>query len=292
MTSGAAPGYRSSVKSEASDELINTYLLRPIAHLFVRALYPTNVTPNQVTVASFVAGAIGAALYAFAGPAYLPAAGLCITVKDLLDSADGQLARAKGLYSRFGRFLDSVGDFLVNLLVFGAIGFAMYWQTGWFPVFPLALIGFLGISLRVSYHVFYQTSFLHLRSAYDVNRITEEIREEDLAGEPRTLRMQKLFLLLYGWQDALMVRVDRWSMKGVSRECAEEWYGNRTALVLSGFLGIGTELFILMLFSVARRLDLYLWVNIVGLNCVWGICIVYRRGVLGRRLRHVMRSGS
>jgi phosphatidylglycerophosphate synthase len=35
---------------------------------------------------------------------YLPVAGLCMTLKDLLDSADGQLARAKQMYSRFGRF--------------------------------------------------------------------------------------------------------------------------------------------------------------------------------------------
>ena len=196
------------------------------------------------------------------------------------------------MYSRFGRFLDSVGDFLVNLLVFAAIGFTVYRETGWTPVYLVAFVGFLGISLRVSYHVYYQTSFLHLRSAYDVNRVTEEIREEDLVGEPRALRMQRLFLFLYGWQDNLMVRLDRWSMRGVSTQRTEEWYGNRTALVLSGFLGIGTELFILMLFSLARRLDLYLWVNIVGLNGVWGICVLYRRGVLARRLRQAIPSNS
>jgi hypothetical protein len=159
-------------------------------------------------------------------------------------------------------------------------------------VFAVALVGFLGISLRVSYHVFYQTSFLHLGRGYEVNRVTEEIREEDLAGEPGALRMQKLFLFLYGWQDKLMVRLDRWSMKGVSGECVEGWYGDRTALVLSGFLGIGTELFILMLFSLSRRLDLYLWVNILGLNGVWGVCILYRRAVLARGLRQAGRSRS
>ncbi len=283
-TSGLEPSYHSSVKSDVSDELINTYLFRPIAHQFVRVLYPTNVTPNQVTVASIIAGLSAAAFYAFAGMPYAPLAGLLITLKDLLDSADGQLARAKQMCSRFGRFLDSVGDFVVNLVVFAAISYLLYRDTGWSPVFLLGLVGFLGISLRVSYHVFYQTSYLHLRSAYEANRITEEIQKKDLAGDSRALRMQRLFLLLYGWQDRLMMRIDTWSMNGVSQDQREAWYSNRTALRLSGFLGLGTELFILMLCSVARRLDWYLALNVVGMNAVWAGCVVYRRAVLARKI--------
>lgn len=284
MASGTHASYESSVKSDVSDELINTYLLRPVAHQFVRVLFPTSVTPNQVTVASIIAGLFAAAFYAFGGMPYAPLAGLLITLKDLLDSADGQLARAKQMYSRFGRFLDSIGDFVVNLVVFVAISLLLYRDTGWSPVFLLGLVGFLGISLRVSYHVFYQTSYLHLRSAYEVNRVTEEIEKQDLAEDPRTLRMQRLFLLLYGWQDRLMMRIDTWSMNGVSQDQQEAWYSNRTALRLSGFLGLGTELFILMLCSVARRLDWYLALNVIGMNAVWAVCVVYRRAVLAGKL--------
>lgn len=284
MSSNNGLSYKSSVKSSLSDELINTYLLRPVAHQMVRLLYPTGVTPNQVTGASIGAGFIAAAVYAFGGPALLPLAGLLVTLKDLLDSADGQLARARRMYSRFGRFLDSVGDFVVNALVFAAIATALFLQTGWSPVFLAGLCGFFGISLRVSYHVFYQTSYLHLRHEYEVNRTTEEIQQADLDGDRRTLLMQKLFLLLYGWQDRLVSRLDGWSMRGILQEKLGAWYSDRTALLLSGFLGLGTELFILMLFSVARRLDAYLWMNIVGMNAVWCFCILYRRRVLRRRL--------
>jgi len=284
MTSGARLSYTSSVKSDVSDELINTYLLRPLAHQFVKVLFRTRVTPNQVTVASIIAGLFAAGFYAFAGMPYAPLAGLLITLKDLLDSADGQLARAKQMYSRFGRFLDSVGDFAVNLVVFAAISFLLYRDTGWSPVFLFGCLGFAGISLRVSYHVFYQTSYLHLQSAYDVNRVTEEIEAKDLVGDGRALRMQRIFLLLYGWQDRLMMRLDRWSMKGVSREKREAWYSDRTALRLSGFLGLGTELFVLMLCSVARRLDWYLALNVVGMNAVWAVCVVYRRAFLARKI--------
>jgi phosphatidylglycerophosphate synthase len=284
MNSSTRVTYESSLKSDLSDEPINTYVIRPIAHQFVRFFYHTRITPNQVTAASIVAGVAAAAVYGLAGPAYIPLAGLLVTLKDILDSADGQLARAKGMFSRYGRFLDSVGDLAVNLLVLLGISLFLFHQDGRSPVFLLGVVGFLGISLRVSYHVFYQTSFLHLQSAYSTNRLTEEVLEEDLDADPRTLRMQRLFLFLYGWQDRLMVWLDRWSKSAVRGDRGNEWYSSRTALLLSGFLGLGTELFLVMIFSVLNQLELYLWINIIGMNALWMACVLYRRVVLTRVL--------
>jgi phosphatidylglycerophosphate synthase len=285
MSPNATPRYHETVKSDISDEPLNTYLLRPVAHQFVRIFYHTSITPNQVTGASLLAGAAAALVYAFGGDAFIPAGGLLVTLKDLLDTADGQLARARSAFSRFGRFLDSVGDFAVNLLLFAAISYALYLHTGWLPVFAAGAAGFLGISLRVSYHVFYQTSFLHLGGMYTGNRITEEVREEDRTSDRRTLRLQQLFQLLYGWQDRLMTRLDAWSGRGIPADRRHLWYADRTALLLSGFLGLGTELFTMMFFSLFRRLDLYLAFNLIAANLVWGICIAYRRLILNRRLR-------
>jgi len=283
---GTAYSYSRSVKSDASDELINTYLLRPAAGLLVRVLYRTPVTPNQVTLAATAAGLAAAVLYLQGTPRLTIAAGLCITLKDLLDSADGQLARAKGMFSRAGRFLDSIGDFAVNAAVFAAIAGAMV-MRGAGPEAPLlCLLAFLGISLRVSYHVFYQASFLHLRSAYAGNRTSEEMRDEDRDEDPRTAALHRAFLRLYGWQDRLVARIDAFSAgtSALTPAQATQWYGDVTGVRLSGFLGLGTELFLLTACSVARALDAYLLINIAGMNLFWGCCVVYRRAVLRRRL--------
>jgi phosphatidylglycerophosphate synthase len=279
--------YSATVKSPVSDELINTYLLRPIAGIIVRILYPTPVTPNQVTLASTAAGLLAAALYLPGSYTTTALAGLCVTLKDLLDSADGQLARAKTMYSRTGRFLDSIGDFAVNLALFGAIAWTLWTATGNASVLWLAPLGFLGISLRVSYHVFYQTSFLHLQDSYALNRTTEEIRQEDLAGDRRALRLQKIFLILYGWQDALIEKLDRHSGRSrlASEHAVHRWYTDPTAVRLSGLTGIGTELFLLMLCSLANALEFYLYLNVIGMNIVWGCCVAYRRIVLLRRIK-------
>ena len=286
MAPASAYAYRSSLKSDFSDELINTYLLRPIAGLIVRLLYPTPVTPNQVTIASTVAGIVAAFFYLDGTPGAVAAAGLLVTLKDLLDSADGQLARAKGTYSRIGRFLDSIGDFVVDAAVFGAIGAMLFRTTGAWESLALALLAFAGISLRVSYHVFCQSSFLHLERTYQNNRITEEVRPEDLGVDRLTLGLQRAFQFLYGWQDRLMIRIDAWSRGGVplNEAGAHIWHADRTALRWSSFLGFGTELFLLMLCSLANRLSLYLWLNIMVMNAVWLSCVLYRRLVLRPRL--------
>ena len=285
--------YVPSVKSDASDELINTYVLRPLAGIIVRVLYSTPVTPNQVTLAATASGLVAAALYSAGTPLLTAIAGLCLTGKDLLDSADGQLARAKGMFSRAGRFLDSIGDFAVNLAAFTAIAVAMV-RAGSGPAGPvLCLCAFLGVSLRVSHHVFYQTSFLHLRNAYTGNRTSEEIREED-AGEDRlTSSLHRTFLILYGWQDALIARIDAAcrGAAGAREGTDEEWYGDVTGVRLSGFLGLGTELFLLTACSLVDMLGEYLWINVAGMNLLWLVCVAYRGVILRRKIGAVNRRG-
>ena len=298
--------YRKSLKSDISDELINTYLLRPIAGLIVWALSNTPVTANQVTIASTIAGLVAAFFYLKGTSEAFIVAGLLVTLKDLLDSADGQLARAKQQYSRVGRFLDSIGDFVVNAAVFSAIGWILYQSSGNWWMLLLALLGLVGISLRVSYHVFYQVNFLHLQKQFVNNRLSEEIREEDLKKGGVELVLQRIFQCIYGWQDRLIERVDRWSYGGnlrrthenesrdISEGCScepyqrcKEWYSDIVSLRISGLLGFGTEFFLLMLCSVLNRLELYLCLNIFLMNGILVLCVLYRRFVLLKDLQAV-----
>ena len=274
-------------KSAASDELINTFVMRPLAAVLVRRLVSTSIRPNHLTIASGIAGCLAAALYLPGTRTLTLAAGLCVTLKDLLDTADGQLARAQHTGSRSGRFLDSLVDVLVNALVFAAFSVALFMNgfSGW--VLVLGALAFVGTTLRVSYHVFYQTSYLHLYHAYELNRVSEHVQEGDVLADAGTLRLQRLFQRIYGWQDRLMIRLDAWCRGGgaSSAEQRAVWFTDPLALRLTGLLGLATELFVLMAFSLFDRLHIYLAVNIIALNAVWALSILYRRVVVRRRLR-------
>ncbi len=277
--------YRKSIKSSVSDELINTWLIRPLAGLIVGLLYYTRVTPNQVTIASTIMGLGAAWMYTRGNPSAIFYAGLLVTAKDILDSADGQLARAKQMYSRMGRFLDSLGDIVVDAAVFGAIGWMLWEKHGEFVYGILAFAGFLGTTFRVSYHVFYHTSFLHRLEMYQTNRVTEEVREEDKTGNRSTLMLQKVFLAVYGWQDRLVLSIDEWCRGRRAREeHKKEWFSEIVALRLSGFLGMGTELFLLTLCSLVDRLELYLYINLLLMNSLLLLNVLYRKLLLTRKV--------
>jgi phosphatidylglycerophosphate synthase len=279
--------YRDSVKSDVSDELVNVYLQRPIAGLVTRLAYSSSVTPNQLTIAATVFGLLGSFFLLLSGP-HFTAAAIFLYLKDLFDSADGQLARAKQLFSRRGRFLDSVGDFAVNAALFAAI-FVLLVRRQAPPLLALllALVGFLGVTLRVSYHVFYQTSFLHSRREYQTNRLSEEFRPGDFGEDITTVRLQKIFLCLYGWQDRLVKFIDLWSRGTSERASAAaltRWYSDTAALRLSGFLGLGTEFVLLTACLLFHNIEAYLFASIGVLNCVWATAIVSRRFVLAKKI--------
>ena len=105
---GPVEFFKQTLKSDSffADELVNIYLLRPAAAAVVWLLQPTRVSPNHVTGAAILTGLAAAWTYGIGTPFAVAAAGVLVTAKDVLDDADGQLARAKEQYSRRGRFLD------------------------------------------------------------------------------------------------------------------------------------------------------------------------------------------
>ena len=280
--------FRQGLKSNAfyADEVINIYLLRPIAAVIVWVLYGTPVTPNQVTVFAVLLGLGSAVAFAVHTPVSLVWAGVLIIAKDIFDDADGQLARAKQQYSRRGRFLDSIGDFVVDVAVFAGMSIAGSTYFGWPLASLLAGAGCLGTTLRVSYHVFYQVSFLHLENKYQLNRIIEEETDDDRNGDPVALELQRVFNHIYGWQDRLMLRIDRWCKgRNFRKEVNPTWYGDRFALRLSGFMGFGTELTILGVCAITGNIAAYLLLNVLLLNLVWLANVLYRKFILAPNVK-------
>jgi hypothetical protein len=149
----------------------------------------------------------------------------------------------------------------------------------------LALLGLIGLSLRVSYHVFYQVNFLHLQNEYTYNRITEEVQEEDLKNGGLELTLQRFFQYIYGWQDLLMKQLDAWSRKKhADTHLLKLWYSDIRGLRISGFLGLGTELFLLMVCSIFNDLKFYLFFNLIFMNGILILGILYRRVILLKNL--------
>lgn len=104
--------YRDSLKSMDTEEHIDLWFYRPIGYAWARLAARLGVTPNVITIASIFLG-IGAGVAFYFSDLWVNIIGMLLLVwANSFDSADGQLARMTGQYSRLGRILDGLaGDF-------------------------------------------------------------------------------------------------------------------------------------------------------------------------------------
>jgi phosphatidylglycerophosphate synthase len=99
-----------AVKGAEVEEWIDLHFFRPVGMRLARRLERTNVSADQVTVASLVVGVIAGHLFLYADRGLNTAGLVLFIVSDILDSSDGQLARMRGNSTRMGRMLDGISD--------------------------------------------------------------------------------------------------------------------------------------------------------------------------------------
>jgi len=119
----------SRAKASVTDELLDAYVNRPLAAWIVRAVLPTPVTPNQLTLVSAFFGSLAGACFAVTDPAGPIAGSVALFLSMIFDCSDGQLARARGGGSVFGRILDGYADYWVAFALH--LGILIHlWRTG------------------------------------------------------------------------------------------------------------------------------------------------------------------
>lgn len=111
MNTDKTSAYRQSLKSSDTEEWFDLIFYRRIGYAWALLARKLGVTPNVITIASIFLG-VGAGVLFYYDNIWLNVAGMLLLVwANSFDSADGQLARLTGQYSRLGRILDGVsGD--------------------------------------------------------------------------------------------------------------------------------------------------------------------------------------
>jgi hypothetical protein len=114
--------YRKSLKLPEAEELFDLAFYRPMAWLFVRAVHRTPITPNQVTLLSLASSFVAAYCFARGGFSWLAAGAAWYALANILDCADGQLARVQGSGTPNGRIVDGIADYVGTVAIFLGIG--------------------------------------------------------------------------------------------------------------------------------------------------------------------------
>jgi CDP-L-myo-inositol myo-inositolphosphotransferase len=105
-----------------ADGPVSKILNRPVSIRITELFLKTGITPNQISLMSFII-AIFAALFFYLGDyIYLVAGGILAQVSSIIDGCDGEVARLKLKESKYGGWFDAVLDRYADaLIIFGMI---------------------------------------------------------------------------------------------------------------------------------------------------------------------------
>ncbi len=235
---------------------------RSSAVRLVAKLKHTSVTAIHLTIAFFVVGLLSVYLL-YKG--YYFMAALCLILKNILDAADGEMARMQNHPSHTGRYLDSVCDFLINLGIF----YVLFLITD--VSFGVFLIAFLGLELQGSIFNYYYLIQRKICGGDTTSRVDEGKRPVPYPYENGQLvsLLHALYNLMYGAFDKLMILLDRQAIAGSK---FPNWF-----MSIVSSMGLGFQLLIM---ALLLSFGLYTWILpfFIGYT-IWGFAIILIRKV-------------
>jgi phosphatidylglycerophosphate synthase len=280
-------GYFKSLKPLAVEEPVDVWIHRPLAYVLARALVPTPVSPNLVTLISILFGvAAGVSMFS-SFEWHLQIAGACLFISAIFDCADGQLARMRGTSSAFGRMLDGVADFVVALAAVGGgiwVIWTKYNQPTWVGLIVLALC--VATAVTGSFHTGMYDQFKNVYLKLTSEKFTEgesyaSALERFQAGQNRDafyLRFSWMIYLFYTRsQEQVVHRFDPYTTARL--ELVGPYDARRAAIyrehaedlmkVWRTWFGFGSLVFGIALFTALDLLEWYMLARLVGLNAVF-----------------------
>jgi hypothetical protein len=280
----ATPGVGATYKAREVEETLDVWFYRPIGYQIARAAWRLGLTPNAVTALGGLLGVLAGHLFLYRG--WVPAAwGIALLVtSEAFDSADGQLARLSGQYSRLGRILDGLASNLVFMSIYLHLAIRIATELGTPAAIGLILVAGASHSVQCSVADYYRNVFLYLggvgRDELDeAERVQADYRALSWARDLGHKLVLRLYLN-YTRQQEMLTR----SFRALQREVAASypearpaWLAeayremNRPLLKYYNILTTNTRVLVLSVAVYTDRPFLYLGFEIVFLNAllVW-----------------------
>jgi phosphatidylglycerophosphate synthase len=214
---------------------------RPFGKLLALQLQHTRFTAIHVTYLFGIVGLIG--VFFILNHQFI-SAGICLILKSIIDSADGELARLKQKPSYIGRYLDSLYDIALNFLILTAIGFVS--ETN----FWLVLLAFFLLQLQGTLYNYYYVILRNRNVGGDsTSKIFEYKTPLALHGESQKMVhfLFTLYLLFYGTFDKIIHFLDpsAYQMKDFPR-----WF-----MTFLSLYGLGFQLLIIAVLLALGKID-------------------------------------
>ena len=271
------------------EEKLDQVLFRPLSHPVAVAAARVGLSPNGVSILGMLFGTAGGYFFQFREARLVVWGVALFVVRNILDYADGQLARLTGKGSKYGYFYDGVCDYVAYSSVY-AFGIVGIWPEYGLAGAVVAGIAVWSGALHGTYLDFFKREyrFWALGSDKDSLPTADELR----AGRADAQGVDRLLLSLaisYYAQQRKLTRPRRalhesW-MPHRGDPAFRERYSrlNRWPLKALFLIGPNWQAYLFFAFGLLGRMDLFFLTQLVALNVIWAVAMVWQR-IVDRRL--------
>jgi CDP-alcohol phosphatidyltransferase-like enzyme len=274
-------------KGREFEGVLDLYFYRRIGFRMARFFARLGMTPSAVTLLGGLFGILAGHLYYY-GDLRLNLLGMLLHVcANVLDNADGQLARLTNSQSRKGRIIDSVVDHVIFISVYAHLGLRCLNEGASPAIWLLTLAAALSHALQASAADYSRNAFLYFVKGR--SRAYFESHEE-LLGEFRQLRwseapLDKLLLGIYlnaTRQQELfspgLVRLKQTVTREFAPEIPAWWQARYRDVVgptfrLWGFLMTNTRMLLLFAVLILDRPAWFFWAEVTVFNLLFLVLI-------------------
>lgn len=283
--------YKASLKVVEIEEIFDLILYRPIAFIFVKATYSTKITPNQVSSIAMLVGVIAGILFGFGTRNYLLAAACFYLACNVLDCADGQIARLKKNGTKIGRIVDGFIDYVVSTAVYIGIGvgltglqhggilhlqFNIFGFNPYVFIWLITALGGFSSALQAILLDFFRNKFLEIVYG-KFSSLEEEIKEfEEEQARIHMPGVKKGFF--DNFLIAVYLKYTRFqlSLQSKNKDTSHEpgidpkiyHKKNRWLMHLWGYIGSTTHITICIVCALMNNMELFLLICILPLNFI------------------------
>ena len=155
--------------SKTNDGPISTYLNRRISNWITSKIVDYPITPNQISVVTFLISVIASLIIVKQGYFFLVLGALLAQLSSILDGCDGEVARLKLLSSKYGGWFDQVLDRYSDLFIITGLTFHTYLLHETLAVF---IIGFIAVGGKIilSYTAYVYDSVISKHNNFRMGR--------------------------------------------------------------------------------------------------------------------------
>lgn len=286
----ALPPFSSVLKSREVEDPVNLWFNRPLAYAFVAVVFRTPITPNQVTLLATLVGLAAAVGIALGTPDAMLWGGILLWTSAILDGADGILARAKKLQSEMGRALDGTADLVVAGAAIVAAIYHLWLKFHSFEIFVLCVATVMSSVFHIYLYDYYKESYLTLTRTEGGGRfesrteVVERLARLKREGASWVVKLAaKLYVDLLRNQHFAVSRTNPAGLReGLVYELSPELAAiyrkhNRWPIRLWTWISLAPHTYLMAIFAMLDRFEIYLWVRLVLANGILLIALLWQR---------------